>query len=69
MGQVLISTKYQVVIPKEVRNDLHLKSGQRVTCIAKNGVIYLIPDQPIESLRGFVKGISKKGLREKKDRL
>ena len=68
MSQVLISTKYQVVIPKDVRNGMHLKPGQKVICIAKDGIIHLIPDRPISSLRGFAKGISTKGLREKKDR-
>ena len=69
MSQVLVSTKYQVVIPKEIRREMHIKSGQKVTCIAKNGVIYLIPDKPLTALRGFAKGISKKGLRERADRL
>ena len=69
MAQVLISTKYQVVIPKDVRRDLRLKSGQKVVCIAKDGVIHLIPDKPLQSLRGFAKGISAKGLRDKTDRI
>ena len=69
MPGVLISTKYQVVIPKEVRVDLHLKPGQKMICIAKDGVIHLIPDRPISSLRGFAKGMSIKGLREKEDRI
>ena len=68
MAAVLISTKYQIVIPKEVRKDLNLKPGQKVICIAKDGVIHLIPSRPISTLRGFVKGISIEGLREKKDR-
>jgi AbrB family looped-hinge helix DNA binding protein len=69
MSEVLISTKYQVVIPKEVRRELSITSGQRVTCIAKGGIIHLIPNRPLSSLRGFAKGISLKGLRDKKDRL
>ena len=69
MSEVLISTKYQVVIPKDVRRELGLKSGQKVVCIAKDGVIHLIPDKPLASLRGFARGVSTKGFREKKDRL
>ena len=68
MSEVLISTKYQVVIPKDVRKELSLKSGQKVICIAKEGIIHLIPDRPLSSLRGITKGISSKGLRDKKDR-
>lgn len=69
MSQVLVSTKYQVVIPKDVRRDLNIKAGQKMSCIAINGVIHLVPYRPLSSLRGFAKGISVEGLREKKDRL
>ena len=69
MSVTLVSTKYQVVIPKEVRRELGIRTGQKMTCIAKNGIIYLVPDRPLSSLRGFAKGISAQGVREKKDRL
>ena len=69
MSQMLISTKYQVVIPKDIRRELGIKSGQKITCIVKDGIIHLIPDRPLSSLRGFAKGISKTNLREKTDRL
>ena len=71
MTQVLVSPKYQVVIPKEVRNTLHVKAGQKMSCLARGGIIYLIPDRPIASMRGFIKSrepFSLEGLREKKDR-
>ena len=68
MSATLISTKYQIVIPKEVRRDLHLKPGHKLICIAKDGVIHLIPDKPLSALRGFAKGIRREGLREKEDR-
>ncbi len=69
MAVTLVSSKYQVVIPKEVRRELGIKSGQKMACIAKNGIIYLVPDRPLASLRGFANGISIGGLREKKDRI
>ena len=68
MARAVISTKYQVVIPKEIRREVGLKTGQVVQIIAKNGVITLLPDQPLESLRGFLKGMNTKNLREKKER-
>jgi hypothetical protein len=37
--------------------------------IAKSGIISLVPDTPIQSMRGFVKGIRTDGFREKKDRI
>ncbi len=70
MSQVLISTKYQVVIPKHVRKCLDLKPGQKLTCITTRGVIHFLPDRPIESMRGIIKKkFSLDDLREKKDRI
>src|SRR3989338_7739875 len=69
MSQVLVSTKYQIVIPKDVREQMHIKTGQKMSCIAIGGIIHLVPVRPISELRGMAKGISIEGLREKKDRL
>jgi AbrB family looped-hinge helix DNA binding protein len=68
MAHAVVSTKYQVVIPKEVRRDIGLKSGQVVQIIAKGGVITMVPDQPIGRMRGYLKGMKTGALREKKDR-
>lgn len=69
MAKSVISTKYQVVIPKEVREEIGLKSGQVVQVIAMNGVIALVPDRPLAKLRGFLKGMNTDDVREKQDRL
>lgn len=69
MTQVTLSSKYQVVVPKEARKQLKLKSGQKMNVLVKEGVITLVPDQPLKNFRGFLKGMSKKGIRENKDRL
>jgi hypothetical protein len=37
--------------------------------LVKNGVIALVPDQPLSALRGFLKGMDTTGIREKVDRL
>lgn len=68
MATTTISPKYQVVIPKEVREKLHLKSGQKMTVVTKGGVVYLIPEKPVESFRGFLKGMDTRNIREDKDR-
>lgn len=57
MAAVVISPKYQVVIPKEIREKLGLAPGQRVEAIAYEGRIELIPVRPMKAMRGFVKGI------------
>jgi AbrB family looped-hinge helix DNA binding protein len=57
MGTVTISPKYQVVIPKEIREKLKLSPGQKVQAIAYEGRIELIPVRPPKAMRGFLKGI------------
>ena len=64
-----LSSKFQVVIPKIVRERLRLRPGQRLQVLEHGGIITLVPELPLKSLKGFVKGMDKTGLREKKDRL
>ncbi len=64
-----VSTKYQVVIPKEAREKLHIKKGQEIAMIVKGGTISMVPVRPLRELRGFAKGMDVRGLREKQDRI
>ena len=57
METVTISPKFQVVIPKEIRDRLKLSPGQRVQAIAYENRIELIPQRPMKKMRGFLKGI------------
>ena len=57
MNTLTISPKFQVVIPKAIRELLKLKPGQKVQAIVYNNRIELIPVRPVEQLRGFVQGI------------
>ena len=54
---VTISSRFQVVIPKDVRESLNLKPGQQVEALPFKGRVELIPLEPIESMQGFLKGI------------
>ena len=69
MATTTISPKFQIVIPKEVREKLHLTPSQRLQVLEKGGVITLVPEVPLKSLKGVLKGMSKTDIREKKDRL
>jgi len=69
MATTTISPKFQIVIPKEVREKLHLTPSQRLQVVEKGGVITLVPEVPLKSLKGVLKGMSKTDIREKKDRL
>jgi AbrB family looped-hinge helix DNA binding protein len=57
MGTITISPKFQVVIPKAIREELGLLPGQKVQAIAYGERIELIPIRPIKEMRGFLKGI------------
>lgn len=57
METLTISPKYQVVIPKEIRESLGLNPGQKIKAIAFANRIELIPVQPMKRMRGFLKGI------------
>jgi AbrB family looped-hinge helix DNA binding protein len=69
MPTTKISSKFQIVIPLEVRQKLRLLSGQRLQVLEKGGVISLIPEVPLKSLKGAAKGVTSADVREKKDRV
>lgn len=57
MDVVTISPKFQVVIPRAVRERLNLSPGQKVQALAYDDRVELIPLRPAKALRGFLKGI------------
>ena len=57
MQTVTVSPKFQVVIPKEIREKLGLSPGQKVQAIVYGDRIELIPLRAIKEMRGFLKGI------------
>ena len=68
MDTVTVSPKYQVVIPKGVRESMGIVSGQKIQVLTYKDRIVLIPIEPLDKLRGFLKGIDTTVKREK-DRL
>jgi AbrB family looped-hinge helix DNA binding protein len=67
MYPVTISTKYQVVIPREVREQFGLKPGQKVMFIPYNHTLRLVVVPSIDKARGMFKGLTSEGIREEKD--
>lgn len=57
MSTVTVSSKYQIVIPKAVRERLKLRPGQKIEAFAIGGRIELVPVRPISEMRGFLKGM------------
>ncbi|MFY9271288.1 MAG: AbrB/MazE/SpoVT family DNA-binding domain-containing protein [Candidatus Manganitrophaceae bacterium] len=69
MATTTISSKYQIVIPREIREKLHLIPQQRLQVLEKGGVITLVPEVPLSTMKGFLKGMNKGNIRDKKERL
>jgi AbrB family looped-hinge helix DNA binding protein len=64
MAAVTISPKFQIVIPKAIREKLGLSPGQKVEAIPYEDRIELIPVKPIKKMKGFLKGIDTRVERE-----
>lgn len=58
MNTVTVSSKFQVVIPKEIRENIGLKAGTTMEIITYGSRIELVPIQPMTKLKGMFKGIN-----------
>ena len=67
MYATTISTKYQVVIPLEVRKQFDLKPGQKVVFIPYKKTLRMVIIPPIETAEGFLQGIDSDVHRENED--
>ena len=65
MKTVTVSPKFQVVIPREVRESLGIKPGEKMQIINYADRIELVPVRKIKVMRGFLKGIDTSVVREK----
>ncbi len=68
METVTVSPKFQVVIPKKVRDVLGLQVGHKVRVMVFDNRIELIPIRPMQDARGFLKGIDT-SIKREPDRL
>ncbi len=57
METVVVSPKFQVVIPRAVRESLSIRPGQKVQVIRYGDRIELILLRPAKKMRGFLKGM------------
>jgi AbrB family looped-hinge helix DNA binding protein len=62
-----ISSKYQIMIPRKVREQFNLKPGQKVMFIPYKNSIRLVIVPPIKDARGIFKGINTENIREEAD--
>ncbi len=68
-NQVTVSSKYQIVIPKEARERAKIKPGEKLSVLVLHGQIVLVRVRPFNELVGILKGIDPEGLRDEEDRL
>jgi len=57
MQSVTVFPKFQVVIPKEVRDAMGIVSGQKIQVLTYKNRIELIPVKPVKNMKGILKGI------------
>ena len=69
MYAATISSKYQVVIPRQVREQFGLKPGLKLVFIPYKKTLRVVVVQPIEEAEGFLKGMDTRIEREEQDRV
>ncbi|OGV71520.1 MAG: AbrB family transcriptional regulator [Lentisphaerae bacterium RIFOXYA12_64_32] len=68
MYTVTLSPKFQVVIPKRVRERMSLRAGEKIEVISFDDRIELVPVRPMREMRGFLRGLDRSFEREREDR-
>ncbi len=69
MSTVTLSPKYQVVIPRSVRERIRLQPGEQLQVISFDDRIELVPVRPMRKMRGFLKGLDATFTRDEDDRI
>lgn len=58
MLTVTLSPKYQIVIPKELREELHLLPGEKLRIFRYQNRLEIVPIKDVKKMRGSLKGIN-----------
>ncbi|MEI6789554.1 MAG: AbrB/MazE/SpoVT family DNA-binding domain-containing protein [Myxococcaceae bacterium] len=69
MDTATLSSKYQILIPKTIREELDLKAGQQFTFVVKENLIQMVQQKDIRELRGILKGAEVSEIRDRRDRV
>ena len=68
MSQTTLSKKFQLSIPKAIREQLNLRAGQQFVIVTKGESIVLVPKRSAEEMRGFMRGANLDNYRDRQDR-
>jgi AbrB family looped-hinge helix DNA binding protein len=69
MDTITTSSKYQIVIPRTIREKWNIKPGQKVRLIVFGNRLEVVPVRDIREARGFLKGMNSDINREEEDRV
>jgi AbrB family looped-hinge helix DNA binding protein len=68
MDRVKVSSKYQIVIPRDVRKALRIHKGQMVSIVPIGNVIEVVPDRDISEMEGVFPNLTLDNIRDEADR-
>lgn len=68
MSTTTLSSKFQISIPKDVREALGLKPGQKLAFINTGTGMRLVPQPSVLELVGLMSGANTEGVRDRSDR-
>jgi AbrB family looped-hinge helix DNA binding protein len=69
MESITLSSKYQVVIPRRIRDKMALRPGEKLQVVGFDDRIELVRVRPMAETRGFLKGLDPSFEREDEDRV
>lgn len=68
MSTATLSSKYQLSLPRALREAMHLQPGQQFELIPMGSVIQMVPKTSIKELRGIARGADPSKYRDRTDR-
>ena len=68
MTTATLSSKFQLSLPKSLREAMHLQPGQQFELIQTGAIIQMVPKTSIRDLRGRARSANTDGYRDRKDR-
>lgn len=69
MQTATVSSKFQICIPKQIREEMHYEAGQQLIFITKGSTLYLVPKRSMKELKGVLKGANTDNIRDREDRV
>jgi len=64
-----ISSKFQISVPKKIREQLHIKPGQQFIFVLKGECLELVPKRDIKDMKGIMRGVNTKNIRDRGERV